>query len=299
MARARRPCRTSCAPRARSTPSGSRALPTGDRGGRARWAAPQDIEWTLRGGELFLLQARPITAKPAPLGQQRIVWDNSNIQESFNGVTSPLTFSLAARAYERVWANLHRRLGASDETLERYEPVLRNMIGHVDGHVYYNINNLYRVMLLFPRFDRGKERLDAAIGIEHPVDFIEDQQLSRREKLRRLPGLARAGFRLAWEFRRRERSIERFLADFSAQTSEIDHEALARADIDESSARGDEPRRRPVGQPQDPHDRPHGPRLGAPAPECGRPADRARQPALAPPRQRARCRGLQSEKDLR
>ena len=59
--------------------------------------APQDIEWTVRGTDVVLLQTRPITASATadPVGEWRIVWDNSNIQESFNGVTSPLSFSYA------------------------------------------------------------------------------------------------------------------------------------------------------------------------------------------------------------
>ncbi|MGC0366673.1 phosphoenolpyruvate synthase/pyruvate phosphate dikinase [Rhodococcus sp. 27YEA15] len=74
----------------------------------AELGAPQDIEWTLRGGEIVMLQTRPITARPtapdhAPLGSWRTVWDNSNVQESFNGVTTALTFSWAAKVYEVIF----------------------------------------------------------------------------------------------------------------------------------------------------------------------------------------------------
>src|SRR5439155_11821443 len=53
---------------------------------------PQDIEWAIEKGKLFLLQSRPITSlgKVAdPEGAVQI-WDNSNIAESYNGVTTPL-----------------------------------------------------------------------------------------------------------------------------------------------------------------------------------------------------------------
>ncbi len=92
------------------------------------------------------------------------------------------------------------------------------MIGLVDGSRLLQHQQLVpRAAAACPASAAARSGLEDGIGIEHPVDFIEDQQLSRREKLRRLPGLARAGCRLAWEFRRRERSIERFLADFAAQ----------------------------------------------------------------------------------
>ena len=78
--------------------------------------APQDIEWATDGETLFLLQSRPITALPedpfppqspndAPSSSREPVrlWDNSNIAESYTGVTTPLTFSFARRAYTAVY----------------------------------------------------------------------------------------------------------------------------------------------------------------------------------------------------
>jgi phosphoenolpyruvate synthase/pyruvate phosphate dikinase len=69
---------------------------------------PQDIEWTWHHGRLFLLQSRPITGlatKVDPDGV-RAIWDNSNITESYGGITLPLTFSFARRAYEHVYRHL-------------------------------------------------------------------------------------------------------------------------------------------------------------------------------------------------
>lgn len=60
-------------------------------------------------GQLYCLQARPIVTLPpscffdkSAIGTQAVLWDNSNIVESYSGVTSPLTFSFASRAYEQV-----------------------------------------------------------------------------------------------------------------------------------------------------------------------------------------------------
>ena len=136
---------------------------------------PQDIEWTIRGPELVLLQARPVTAAPkADIGNWRTVWDNSNIQESFNGVTLPLTFSWASALYRTVFRETLRMGGASTKTIQQFEPVLRNMIGLVSGRVYYNINNWYRVLQLSPSFDRNKVDVEKMLGVQHPVDPIED-----------------------------------------------------------------------------------------------------------------------------
>ena len=40
-----------------------------------------------------------------------VVWDNSNIQESYCGVTTPLTFSFAARAYSTVYQTFFAVVG--------------------------------------------------------------------------------------------------------------------------------------------------------------------------------------------
>ena len=59
-------------------------------------------------GQLYCLQARPIVTLPPSCffdGEKEgmaTLWDNSNIVESYSGVTSPLTFSFASYAYELV-----------------------------------------------------------------------------------------------------------------------------------------------------------------------------------------------------
>ncbi len=192
--------------------------------------APQDIEWTARGTDVVLLQTRPITASATadPVGEWRIVWDNSNIQESFNGITSPLSFSYAVAVYDTVQRHSLRMIGVPEATLEEYRPVLRNMIGLVSGRVYYNINNWYRVLKLLPSFDRNKEDLEHIMGVEHPVDFVTDISLSRGEKLRRLPYMLRVGARLGWKIYRRPALVEEFQTQIPQLISQL-HVELAAA----------------------------------------------------------------------
>lgn len=94
-----------------------------------RIGKPQDFEWAFENGnqphcnyyitiyyitinatgQLYCLQARPIVTLPFSSfftsdarGSKAVLWDNSNIVESYSGVTSPLTFSFASKAYEQV-----------------------------------------------------------------------------------------------------------------------------------------------------------------------------------------------------
>ncbi|MFC7639518.1 PEP/pyruvate-binding domain-containing protein [Streptomyces thermogriseus] len=64
----------------------------------AHHGTPQDIEWAIADGTLWILQSRPVTALGRPLGTapghrepegEERLWDNSNIIESFGGVVSP------------------------------------------------------------------------------------------------------------------------------------------------------------------------------------------------------------------
>ena len=185
--------------------------------------APQDIEWTLCDGEVVLLQTRPITSAIAgAVGQWRTVWDNSNIQESFNGVTLPLTFSWAAAVYRTIFRETLRMAGVDDRTIERHEPVLRNMVGLVSGRVYYNINNWYQILQLTPQFDRNKADVEKMLGVEHPVDFIADSRVGSGEKLRRLPALIPVILGLGWRTVVRRRSNNEFQQQISAALREIE-----------------------------------------------------------------------------
>ena len=99
---------------------------------------PQDIEWAIEEGRLYLLQSRPITALaalPDP-DAARNLWDNSNIAESYNGVTTPLTFSFARRAYTEVYRRMCRTLGVPSRIVQANDEVFRNMLGLVQGRVY-------------------------------------------------------------------------------------------------------------------------------------------------------------------
>ncbi|NRA47310.1 MAG: hypothetical protein HRU09_20360 [Oligoflexales bacterium] len=100
------------------------------------FGSPQDCEWVYEDQKLYLVQTRPITNLPPDAfydpkvnGQNPILWDNSNIVESYSGVTSPLTFSFASRAYHQVYIQFCELMGVPRSLVEQNEPVFRNMLG--------------------------------------------------------------------------------------------------------------------------------------------------------------------------
>ncbi len=132
---------------------------------------PQDIEWAIQDGKLFLLQARPITSlkNPSLAGNNRIIWDNSNIVESYSGVTSPLTFSFARYIYEHVYIQFCKIMGVSRKEIKRENNIFRNMLGFVNGHVYYNLLSWYRVLALFPGFKMNQKFMEQMMGVKEPL----------------------------------------------------------------------------------------------------------------------------------
>jgi len=137
---------------------------------------PQDIEWAIEGNKIFLLQARPITAlKKSTKMETPTVWDNSNIVESYSGVTSPLTFSFARYVYEHVYIEFCKFMGVSSSKIARENEAFRSMLGFVNGHVYYNLLNWYRVLSLFPGFKMNRKFMEQMMGVKEPLpeDYVE------------------------------------------------------------------------------------------------------------------------------
>lgn len=132
-----------------------------------RAGCPQDIEWALEDGHLYLLQARPITAAaPASPAEGRpIIWDNSNIAESYPGITTPLTFSFARRAYGDIYRQLCRVLGVPRRTIEEQDPTFRTMLGFVRGRIYYNLLSWYRLLALVPGFRFNRRFMEGMMGV--------------------------------------------------------------------------------------------------------------------------------------
>lgn len=144
---------------------------------------PQDIEWAItteptrpQSWRLWLLQSRPITTlKPdfSSPDDATVWWDNSNIIESYSGVTTPLTFSFARRAYAAVYRRFLALLGVADADIIRNGSVLDGMIGLYRGRIYYNLNHWYQMLSLLPGFSFNRRFMETMMGVAEgmPADL--------------------------------------------------------------------------------------------------------------------------------
>jgi pyruvate,water dikinase len=81
---------------------------------------------------------------------QTIVLDDSNIVESYPGITLPLTESFVKSAYHEIFRGALLRLTGSQKIVEQDDNNLQNMLASYNGKIYYQINNWYSVIRYLP-----------------------------------------------------------------------------------------------------------------------------------------------------
>lgn len=121
---------------------------------------PGDIEWAFNANQLAFLQYRPITL---PNLNYSFEWDSTNIAENYPGITLPLTYSVIRQFYGAVYLAFFKMLGAKQKDLDAAAPITENMLGYLDGRVYYRITNWYKAIKLMPG-KRNQEYFEAMLN---------------------------------------------------------------------------------------------------------------------------------------
>ncbi|MCP4660413.1 MAG: phosphoenolpyruvate synthase [bacterium] len=197
---------------------------------------PQDVEFSFdREGRPFIVQARPVTTveEYGPAAGNQLVWDNSNIIESYSGVTTPMTFSVIRRAYTIVYHCFAEVMGIAADTVRRNESTFANMLGLFRGQVYYNLRNWYRLIRLFPGYQYNAAFMESMMGVQQSTRFGEDEPSApgwRHRYFVELPALLRLVGRSVWNFLRIRRLVGGFEEHFRThydRWSTMDFSALA------------------------------------------------------------------------
>jgi rifampicin phosphotransferase len=210
------------------------------------FGSPRDVEWAFADGALWILQSRPVTATAAapggvpgaeePRGQMRI-WDNSNIIESFGGVTSPLTFTFARHLYHQVFRWYCRSLRVPERLVREMDEWQANRLAYFNGRVYYNLLNWYRMQRLLPFVGMKRRMMEVAMGVDEALSeeiAAEVRPLPHRSpaRERRLRLVVSAVF--AWRFFRSSHDVRRFVERFEetfTRLDAIDYESMSAEEL--------------------------------------------------------------------
>lgn len=139
---------------------------------------PQDIEFAVADGHLWLLQSRPITT-PQRVEHAPILYTNANVGEALPGVGTPMTWSLIRAFAQRGFETAFGALGLD-------VPPDYQLFASFRGRVYLNISEFFSIASQIPLLSPG---LLARISGAGDVGPVRDtyQRLSPWRFLSRLP----------------------------------------------------------------------------------------------------------------
>ena len=132
-----------------------------------------DIEYAVKDDNIYILQARPITTLKY---SKTIILDNSNIVESYPGISLPLTQSFAKQVYADVFKHCIYHLSQKDKNLvNSMSDHLDHMLACTNGRIYYNINNWYLIIKLLPCSEKLIKIWQEMLGVENK--YVNDEKM--------------------------------------------------------------------------------------------------------------------------
>lgn len=140
-----------------------------------------DIEFAIKGDEIFILQARPITT----LNEKDIlILDNSNIVESYPGVSLPLTQSFVREIYYKIFRYCCLRVSEDEVLINSLDNYLRYMVDVANGRIYYRISNWYCLFKLLPFNSLYIPIWQQMLGVKNKSVVVDNVNVSFKVKYR-------------------------------------------------------------------------------------------------------------------
>lgn len=143
------------------------------------FGSPQDIEFAVQNDTLYLLQSRAITAAGISNEGEYTLWDNSNIIESYPGITTPLTYSFINKMYESVYRQFVGIMGVQKAEIEEHREVFANTLGLIRGRVYYNLLSWYKMLAMAPGYSINAEFMENMMGVKERFELDGKYQMSK------------------------------------------------------------------------------------------------------------------------
>lgn len=144
----------------------------------------QDIEFCIKDNTVYILQCRLITNySHIDKNKFRTVLDNSNIIESYSGVTTPLTFTFACEVYAKIYKQTLRSFYVTEEAIKSIENDLDNMLNFYENKIYYRLNSWYKMTALYPGYQKNKQYMENMMGVK---TTMHESEIGAKKRLVRI-----------------------------------------------------------------------------------------------------------------
>ncbi|OGR74961.1 MAG: hypothetical protein A2X32_10615 [Elusimicrobia bacterium GWC2_64_44] len=99
------------------------------------------------------------------------IYDNSNIAESYSGVTTPLTYSFARAVYQEVYVHFCGMMGVGRRTIAANRPMFAKMVEFIGGRIYYDLINWYRLVSFLPGYSFNRGFFEKMLGLQKEYHY--------------------------------------------------------------------------------------------------------------------------------
>jgi pyruvate,water dikinase len=181
------------------------------------YQSPQDIEWAFYDAKLYVLQSRPITTEIHRAEGSLFIWDNSNIVESYGGITKPLTFGFARYVYHQVYVQFCEILMVPADQIRKMDYFLKNMLGLFYGRVYYNLLNWYKLTNILPGYKFNRKFMETMMGTDESLEEEIAEKIRPPEYQNTLGAKLKkimTGFKFFYFHLNIQNIVDKFLKDF-------------------------------------------------------------------------------------
>ncbi|HNW44206.1 MAG TPA: PEP-utilizing enzyme [Elusimicrobiales bacterium] len=99
------------------------------------------------------------------------IYDNSNIAESYSGVTTPLTYSFARAVYQEVYVHFCGMMGVSGGVVSRNRAMFAKMVEFIGGRMYYDLINWYKLVSFLPGYSFNRAFFEKMLGLQKEYHY--------------------------------------------------------------------------------------------------------------------------------
>lgn len=147
---------------------------------------------------------------------QKLIFDNSNLNESYSGVTTPLTFSFARRVYSSVYKEFSRIIGTPEEKINENLPMYDAMLGYICGRMYYNLLNWYLLISFIPGYRFNRPFFEKMLGVSEEFNYDPRDKKEGFYRFFELVLLLKQTVILLFQFLNLNKNVDLFIKDFDS-----------------------------------------------------------------------------------